>query len=106
MPVLGAGGIIPPPDGYWPAILTVLDRYDVLLIADEVVTGFGRLGSWFGSTVYGVRPDLITVAKGLTSAYLPLSGVIVSVKVRAAIEKGSDEIGPVGHGWTYSAHPT
>ncbi|MGI9433336.1 MAG: aminotransferase [Geminicoccaceae bacterium] len=105
-PVLGTGGIIPPPDGYWPAVQAVLDRHDVLLIADEVVTGFGRLGAWFGSTVYGMKPDLITVAKGLTSAYLPLSGVIVSDKVWSVIEQGSDDLGPLGHGWTYSAHPT
>lgn len=105
-PVLGTGGLIPPPEGYWPAVQEVLDRYDILLIADEVVTGFGRLGTWFGSTVYDMKPDLITIAKGLTSAYLPLSGVIVSEKVWAAIEQGSDEIGPLGHGWTYSAHPT
>jgi L-2,4-diaminobutyrate transaminase len=104
--LLGTGGIIPPPDGYWAAIQDVLDRHDILLIADEVVTGFGRIGAWFGSTIYGMKPDLITVAKGLTSAYLPLSGVIVSDKVWAAIERGSDEIGPLGHGWTYSAHPT
>ena len=80
-------------------------RYDVLLIADEVITGFGRLGSMFGSDHYGIEPDLITIAKGLTSAYAPLSGVIVSEKVWRILEQGSDEFGPIGHGWTYSSHP-
>jgi L-2,4-diaminobutyrate transaminase len=84
----------------------VLRKHDVLLISDEVVTGFGRLGTWFGSDYYGMRPDLITVAKGLTSAYLPLSGVIVSEKVWQVLEQGSDQLGAIGHGWTYSAHPT
>lgn len=104
-PVLGTGGIVPPPAGYWPAIQTVLDRHDILLIADEVVTGFGRLGTMFGSEHYGMRPDLITIAKGLTSAYAPLSGSIVSDKMWAVLERGTDENGPIGHGWTYSAHP-
>ncbi|WP_299892560.1 aspartate aminotransferase family protein [uncultured Ruegeria sp.] len=104
-PVLGTGGIVPPPEGYWPAIQTVLDKHDILLIADEVVTGFGRLGKMFGSDHYGMRPDLITIAKGLTSAYAPLSGSIVSGKIWAVLEQGTDENGPIGHGWTYSAHP-
>ena len=104
-PVLGTGGIVPPPEGYWPAIQTVLDKHDILLIADEVVTGFGRLGTMFGSDHYGMRPDLITIAKGLTSAYAPLSGSIVSDKIWAVLEQGTDENGPIGHGWTYSAHP-
>ncbi len=104
-PVLGTGGIVPPPQGYWPAIQAVLDRHDILLVADEVVTGFGRLGSMFGSDHYGMRPDLITIAKGLTSAYAPLSGSIVSDKIWKVLEQGTDENGPIGHGWTYSAHP-
>ncbi len=104
-PVLGTGGIVPPPAGYWPAIQAVLDKHDILLIADEVVTGFGRLGTMFGSDHYGMRPDLITIAKGLTSAYAPLSGSIVSDKMWAVLERGTDENGPIGHGWTYSAHP-
>lgn len=104
-PVLGTGGIVPPPAGYWPKIQAVLKKYDILLIADEVVTGFGRLGSMFGSDHYGIEPDLITIAKGLTSAYAPLSGVIVSEKVWRVLEQGSDEYGPIGHGWTYSSHP-
>ena len=104
-PVLGTGGIVPPPEGYWQAIQAVLDRHDILLIADEVVTGFGRLGTMFGSEHYGIKPDIITIAKGLTSAYAPLSGSIVSDKVWSVLEKGTDENGPIGHGWTYSAHP-
>jgi L-2,4-diaminobutyrate transaminase len=104
-PILGTGGIVPPPAGYWEKIQAVLKKYDVLLVADEVVTGFGRLGTMFGSDHYAIKPDLITIAKGLTSAYAPLSGVIVSDKVWQVLVKGSDELGAIGHGWTYSAHP-
>ena len=104
-PVLGTGGIVPPPSGYWEAIQPILKKHDILLIADEVVTGFGRLGSMFGSDHYHMTPDIITIAKGLTSAYAPLSGSIVSDKVWTVLEKGTDEYGPIGHGWTYSAHP-
>jgi len=104
-PALGTGGLVPPPEGYWAAIQAVLEKHDILLIADEVVTGFGRLGSMFGSEHYGLKPDLITIAKGLTSAYAPLSGSIVSEKVWKVLERGTDEYGVFGHGWTYSAHP-
>lgn len=104
-PILGTGGIVPPPKGYWAAIQPVLKKYDILLIADEVVTGFGRLGTMFGSDHYGMEADFITIAKGLTSAYAPLSGSIVSKRVWEVLEKGTDELGPIGHGWTYSAHP-
>ncbi|WP_417253070.1 aspartate aminotransferase family protein [Celeribacter sp.] len=104
-PVLGTGGIVPPPAGYWEAIQKVLNKHDILLVADEVVTGFGRLGTMFGSEHYGLKPDLITIAKGLTSAYAPLSGSIVSEKMWKVLEQGTDENGPIGHGWTYSAHP-
>jgi L-2,4-diaminobutyrate transaminase len=104
-PVLGTGGIVPPPVGYWAAIQKVLKKHDILLIADEVVTGFGRLGSMSGSDHYGIEADLITIAKGLTSAYAPLSGSIVSKRVWEVLERGTDENGPIGHGWTYSAHP-
>ena len=93
------------PEGYLRGARELTRQYDVLLIADEVVTGFGRLGTMFGSTHYGLRPDIITIAKGLTSAYAPLSGSIVSDKVWAVLERGTDENGPIGHGWTYSAHP-
>jgi L-2,4-diaminobutyrate transaminase len=104
-PVLGTGGIVPPPAGYWAAIQEVLTKHDILLVADEVVTGFGRLGTMFGSEHYGLKPDLITIAKGLTSAYAPLSGSIVSDRMWKVLEQGTDENGPIGHGWTYSAHP-
>ncbi|MGE5768654.1 MAG: aspartate aminotransferase family protein [Bacteroidota bacterium] len=104
-PVLGTGGLVPPPAGYWAAIQAVLEKYDVLLIADEVVTGFGRLGSMFGSDHYGIRPDIITSAKGLTSAYAPLSASIIGGKLWQVLERGTDENGAIGHGWTYSAHP-
>jgi L-2,4-diaminobutyrate transaminase len=104
-PVLGTGGIVPPPAGYWQAIQPILEKHDILLIADEVVTGFGRLGTMFGSEHYGLKPDLITIAKGLTSAYAPLSGSIVSERMWEVLKQGTDENGPIGHGWTYSAHP-
>ena len=104
-PVLGTGGLVPPPAGYWEAIQKILKKHDILLIADEVVTGFGRLGTMFGSTHYGMEPDIITIAKGLTSAYAPLSGSIVSKDVWKVLEEGTDMLGPIGHGWTYSAHP-
>ncbi|SKC57307.1 aspartate aminotransferase family protein [Paraburkholderia hospita] len=104
-PVMGTGGIIVPPQGYWAAIQQVLKKHDILLISDEVVCGFGRLGSKMGAQHYGIEPDLITIAKGLTSAYAPLSGVIVGERVWDVIEKGSQEYGAMGHGWTYSGHP-
>jgi L-2,4-diaminobutyrate transaminase len=104
-PVLGAGGVIVPPPGYYAAIQDVLDRHDILLIADEVITGFGRLGRWFGTDTFGMRPDLISIAKGVTSAYVPLSGCLVSEKVWRTIVEGSAKLGPFGHGFTYTAHP-
>lgn len=104
-PVQAAGGVIVPPEGYFAAIQEVLRRYDVLLIADEVVTGFGRLGVPFGTTAFGLEPDLITVAKGITSAYVPLSACMVSEKVWRVLADESAATGVVGHGYTYSAHP-
>jgi L-2,4-diaminobutyrate transaminase len=104
-PVLGTGGIIPPPEGYWEEIQKVLKRYDILLIADEVVCGFGRLGAAFGSHVYGIEPDLITIGKGLTSGYQPLSGVLVGDKVWQVLQQGSDIYGQFAHGYTFSGHP-
>src|SRR3569833_856433 len=104
-PALGTGGIVPPPAGYWPAIQAVLKKNDILLIADEVVTGFGRLGMMFGSDKYGIEPDIIPIAKGLTSAYAPLSGSIFAKGIWEVLVRGTDENGPIGHGWTYSAHP-
>ncbi|MBY4894917.1 aspartate aminotransferase family protein [Rhodobacteraceae bacterium N5(2021)] len=104
-PVIGTGGIVPPPEGYWEAIGAILKKHDILLIADEVITGFGRLGTMFGSPFYGMDPDIITIAKGLTSAYAPLSGSVVHDRVFEVLARGTDENGPLGHGWTYSAHP-
>ncbi|MBS1301498.1 aminotransferase class III-fold pyridoxal phosphate-dependent enzyme [Loktanella sp. SALINAS62] len=104
-PAMGTGGLIPPPEGYWARVQEVLDRHDILLIADEVVTGFGRTGSMFGSQHYGLRPDFIAIAKGLTSAYAPLSGSILSQRVFDVLKQGSDDFGALAHGWTYSAHP-
>jgi L-2,4-diaminobutyrate transaminase len=104
-PVLGTGGITPPPDGYWREIQAVLRRYDVLLIADEVICGFGRTGAEFGCTLYGMEPDLVTVAKGLTSGYMPLSAAIVGERVYAVMEEAADRVGAFSHGYTYSGHP-
>lgn len=104
-PLLGTGGIVPPPEGYWEAISTVLKRYDVLLIADEVVCGFGRIGAPFGSDYYGIEPDLMTLAKGLTSAYVPLSASMIGPKIWDVLRNASDEVGPFSHGYTYSGHP-
>ncbi|MFT5061555.1 MAG: L-2,4-diaminobutyrate transaminase [Dinoroseobacter sp.] len=104
-PILGTGGIIPPPEGYWARVQDVLAQHDILLIVDEVVTGFGRTGHMFGSDLYDLKPDFMTIAKGLTSAYAPLSGSIISSRVFEVLMKGADEFGPLGHGWTYSAHP-
>lgn len=104
-PIQAAGGVIVPPASYFPAIQEVLRRYDVLMIADEVVCGFGRTGENFGSQVVGLRPDLITVAKGITSAYVPLSACIVSDAVWDVIADGSEKYGVFSHGYTYSAHP-
>ncbi|HJO96526.1 MAG: aminotransferase [Rhodospirillales bacterium] len=104
-PVMGTGGIMPPPEGYWQEIQKVLDKHDVLLIADEVVCGFGRTGSNFGSQTYEMKPDLMTIAKGLTSGYIPLSGSIVGERVWEVLCKGSEQFGIFTHGYTYSGHP-
>ncbi|HEY8382893.1 MAG TPA: aminotransferase [Microvirga sp.] len=104
-PVMGAGGAIMPPEGYFQKIQAVLDRYDVLFIADEVITGFGRLGTPFGSTKLGIRPDTLSFAKALTSAYLPLGGVMVPESMYQAMLDESRKIGTFGHGFTYSGHP-
>jgi L-2,4-diaminobutyrate transaminase len=104
-PIQGAGGVLVPPAGYWEKVQEVLRRHDVLLIADEVITGFGRLGQWFGSDVFGIEPDLMTVAKGLTSGYVPLSACIVSEKVWRVLADAAATEGIFGHGYTYSSHP-
>lgn len=105
-PVMGAGGVIVPPSGYFEAITEVLRRHDILLIADEVICGFGRLGHPYGCTALGMQPDMLTIAKGVTSAYFPLSGVMVSEPVWRTIVEGGASYGAFGHGYTYSAHPT
>jgi L-2,4-diaminobutyrate transaminase len=104
-PLMAAGGVIPPPAGYWEAIQAVLGEYDVLLVADEVVCGFGRLGHAFGCQRYGIDPDLMLVAKGLTSAYFPVSAALVSERMWSVLCEASQEHGPFAHGHTTSAHP-
>ncbi|HOV04129.1 MAG TPA: aspartate aminotransferase family protein [Kaistiaceae bacterium] len=101
-PIQGAGGVIIPPETYWPEIKKVLARRDILLVVDEVICGFGRLGTWFGSDYYDLKPDLMPIAKGLSSGYLPIGGVMVSDRVAdVVIGKG----GEFYHGFTYSGHP-
>ena len=104
-PMIGTGGIVPPPPGYWAAIQEVLTRHDVLLILDEVITAFGRVGAMFGSELWDIRPDLVTLAKGLTSGYAPLSAVLIGEKVWDVLQQGADAHGIFGHGFTYSGHP-
>jgi putrescine aminotransferase len=101
-PVQGAGGVVIPPASYWPEVQRICDKYDILLIADEVICGFGRLGAWFGCELMGFKPDLISFAKGVTSGYVPLGGVLVGARVaHALVEQGGD----FNHGFTYSGHP-
>ena len=104
-PVMGAGGVLVPPRTYFDRVQAVLKKYDVLMIADEVICGFGRLGRLFGSEVFGIEPDLVTVAKGLTSGYFPLSAVLLSERVWSVLQAGSAEVGAFAHGFTYSGHP-
>lgn len=100
-PIQGAGGVIVPPDTYWPEIQRIVDKYGILLIADEVICGFGRTGKWFGTQTFDLRPDIMTIAKGLSSGYVPIGGSLVSDKVAKVINAG----GEFAHGYTYSAHP-
>jgi adenosylmethionine-8-amino-7-oxononanoate aminotransferase len=102
-PVIGAGGVIPPPDGFWPRVQELCRLHDVLLISDEVICGFGRLGADFGCQRFGVTPDLMTCAKGLTSGYVPMGAVVVSDRVKEPFFGGSGEI--FRHGYTYGGHP-
>ncbi len=104
-PVMGAGGVIVPPETYFPEIQTVLRKYDVLMIADEVICGFGRTGRMFGSETFDIEPDMVSIAKGITSGYLPLSACLVGEKVWDVLVERSGEFGVFGHGYTYSAHP-
>ena len=104
-PVMGAGGVIVPPRTYFEKIQKVLRKYDVLLVADEVICGFGRTGNYWGSQTFGVEPDILTCAKALSSSFLPISAVMVNDRVFQALAKESHEIGTFGHGYTYSGHP-
>ena len=100
-PIQGAGGVIVPPESYWPRIKEILAKYDILFVADEVICGFGRTGEWFGSDFYDLKPDMMTIAKGLTSGYIPMGGLIVRDEVVAVLNEGGD----FNHGFTYSGHP-
>ena len=102
-PVIGAGGVLPPPEDYWPAVQEICRRHDVLLISDEVICGFGRLGTWFGCERFGVEPDLMTCAKGLTSGYQPLGAVVIGPRIRKAFWDGDGAV--FRHGYTYGGHP-
>lgn len=104
-PVMGAGGVIVPPGGYFHKLRQLLDKYDILLLADEVVCGFGRTGAWFGSQTFGFTPDMFSVAKGLSSGYLPIAAVVVSDAVYQAVADEGHRNGVFGHGFTYSGHP-
>jgi 4-aminobutyrate--pyruvate transaminase len=104
-PVMGAGGVILPPQTYWEKVQKVLKRHDVLLIADEVICGFGRTGQMFGCDTYGIQPDMVTMAKALSSAYLPISAVLMRDEIYQAIADNTHKIGTFGHGFTYSGHP-
>ncbi|MBM3545388.1 MAG: aspartate aminotransferase family protein [Alphaproteobacteria bacterium] len=104
-PVMGGGGVIVPPKGYYQKIQAVLDKYDMLFIADEVICGFGRTGNMWGSQTLGIRPNMMSMAKALTSAYMPLSAVMLDEKVYQVLVRQSEKIGVFGHGYTYSGHP-
>ena len=104
-PIQGAAGVIPPPEGYFEAIVPILRKYDILFIVDEVICGFGRVGEWWGSDLYGLEPDLVSAAKGLTSGYVPMSACLISDRVWEALREGSSQYGPFAHGYTYSGHP-
>ena len=101
-PIQGAGGVIIPPETYWPRVQEICSKYDILVVVDEVICGFGRTGNWFGSDTYGINPDIITMAKGISSGYIPLSGIMVGKRVSEVL---IDEGGEFYHGYTYSGHP-
>ena len=104
-PVLGAGGVIVPHETFMPLVRDICDRHEILLIADEVVTGFGRTGAWSGSRLWGVRPDMMTLAKAVTSGYFPLGATMIGERVAEAFEADTSSFGAIGHGYTYSGHP-
>lgn len=102
-PVQGAGGVVIPPESYWPEIQRICDKYEILLVSDEVICGFGRTGKWFGCDYFGTKPDLMPIAKGISSGYLPIGGVLISDEVAETLKNSGDEF---YHGFTYSGHPT
>jgi 4-aminobutyrate--pyruvate transaminase len=104
-PVQGAGGVIVPPPSYFPKLQAVLKKHDILLVADEVICGFGRTGHWFGCDTYGIRPDIMTVAKALSSSYMPISATLVSAPIYEGLTEGSRRNGAFSHGVTYAGHP-
>lgn len=104
-PVLGAGGVIPPHESFMPMVREVCDKHGVLLLSDEVISGFGRTGAWCGARLWGVKPDMMLIAKAITSGYFPFGGTLVSEKVAEAFEVGEDSPAFIGHGYTYSGHP-
>jgi 4-aminobutyrate---pyruvate transaminase len=104
-PVMGAGGVIVPPEGYFEAIQEVLDRHDIMMIADEVICGFGRTGEWFGHQTFKQKPNAISMAKQLTAGYAPLSAVAIDARMAEAIEENTGRHGALGHGFTYGGHP-
>jgi L-2,4-diaminobutyrate transaminase len=104
-PIMGTGGVLLPPKGYFAKLQAVLDKHDILFIADEVITGFGRTGHWFATGAMQLKPDIVTLAKGITSAYFPLSASVISERIWTVLKGASAEFGPVMHGFTYSGHP-
>jgi 4-aminobutyrate--pyruvate transaminase len=104
-PVMGTGGVITPPAGYFEKIQAVLKRHGILLVADEVINGFGRLGHWWGSQAFGLEPDMLTCAKALSASYLPISALLINERVFQAMKQQSEKIGVFGHGFTYGGHP-
>jgi len=104
-PIMGAGGVLVPPQGYFQAIQPILKKYDILLVADEVICGFGRTGNMWGTQTFGMQPDILTCAKALSSAYLPISAVMISEDVYQGMCTSNDKVGVFAHGYTYSAHP-
>jgi adenosylmethionine-8-amino-7-oxononanoate aminotransferase len=104
-PVLGAGGVIVPHESFMPMVREICDRHGVLLIADEVITGFGRTGAWHGSRLWGVQPDLMSLAKAITNSYFPFGAAMINERVASAFEENSDSFGAIFHGYTYSGHP-
>ncbi len=104
-PVMGAGGVVVPPEGYFAEVQRVLKKHDVLMLVDEVICGFGRLGKWFGCYEFDIEPDIMSLAKGLTNGYIPMSASVISEEIWGVLRDHSEDIGAFGHGFTYSGHP-